>query len=168
MMWLNDHLAGRESLLMATSNETAAVLARLARERLIGYGLVDRAGAVPLADGNQASRGDLIRARLNTRIDADGQTLANRDVIRIEGMAGTGPQHLAVVRRQIGPGQWSEPFFVPVAYLRESAELAYAGNVHVAQGRTVDRGHLVVDAGANRGLVYTGPPGAGRRTRSAW
>ena len=156
MMWLNDHLTGRESLLMATSNETAAVLSRLARERLIGFGLVDPGGAITLADGNQASRGDLIRARLNTRIDADGQTLANRDTIRIEGVAGTGPRHLAVVRRQTGPGQWSEPFFVPVAYLRESAELAYAGNVHVAQGRTVDRGHLVVDGGANRSQVYTG------------
>jgi hypothetical protein len=156
MMWLNDHLSERESLLMATSNETAAVLARLARERLIGYGVVDPAGAIRLADGNQASRGDLIRARLNTRIDADGQTLANRDVIRIEGVAGTGPGHLAVVRRQVSLGEWSEPFFVPVAYLRESAELAYAGNVHVAQGRTVDRGHLVVDGGANRSQVYTG------------
>jgi conjugative relaxase-like TrwC/TraI family protein len=156
MMWLNDHLSGRESLLMATSSETAATLARLARERLIGYGLVDPAGAVPLADGNQASRGDLVRARLNTRIDADGQTLANRDVIRIEGTAGAGPGHLAVARRQVSPGQWSEAFFVPVAYLRESAELAYAGNVHVAQGRTVDRGHLVVDSGANRSQVYTG------------
>ena len=39
---------------------------------------------------------------------------------------------------------------------RSRAELAYAGNVHVAQGRTVDRGHLVVDSGAVRSLVYTG------------
>ena len=155
MMWLNDHLSGRESLLMATSNETAARLAALARERLAGYGLVGPA-EIMLADGNRAGRGDLVRARLNTRIDADGQTLANRDTIRIEGLAGTGPGHLAVVRRQVSPGEWSEPFFVPVAYLRESAELAYAGNVHVAQGRTVDRGHLVVDSGANRSQVYTG------------
>jgi tRNA(Met) C34 N-acetyltransferase TmcA len=57
MMWLNDHLSGRESLLMATSNETAAVLSRLARERLIGLGLVDPADGIRLADGNQASRG---------------------------------------------------------------------------------------------------------------
>jgi ATP-dependent exoDNAse (exonuclease V) alpha subunit len=56
MMWLNDHLSGRESLLMATSNEKAAVLSRLARERLIGLGLVDPADGIRLADGNQASR----------------------------------------------------------------------------------------------------------------
>jgi len=130
-------------------------LAGLVRERLAGFGLVGPA-EITLADGNRAGRGDLVRARLNTKIDADGQTLANRDTIRIEGLAGTGPGHLAVVSRQTGPGGWSKRFFVPAAYLQESAELAYAGNVHVAQGRTVDTGHLVVDAGASRSLVYTG------------
>ena len=95
-LWVNDHLAGRESLLMATSNETAARLAALVRERLAEFGLVGPA-EITLADGNRAGRGDLVRARLNTRIDADGQTLANRDTIRIEGLAGTGPGHLAVV-----------------------------------------------------------------------
>jgi conjugative relaxase-like TrwC/TraI family protein len=154
-VWLNGHLSGRESLLMATSNETAARLAALARERLAELGIVGPA-EITLADGNRAGRGDLVRARLNTRIDADGQTLANRDTIRIEGLAGTGEKRMAVVRRQTGPGEWSRPFFVPAAYLQESAELAYAGNVHVAQGRTVDTGHLVVDGGATRSLVYTG------------
>ena len=154
-LWVNDYLSGRDSLLMATSNETAARLAALVRERLAGFGLVGPA-EITLSDGNRAGRGDLVRARLNTRIDADGQTLANRDVIRIEGLAGPGPQHLAVMRRQVRPGEWTEPFFVPVAYLQESAELAYAGNVHVAQGQTADTGHLVVDAGASRSLVYTG------------
>src|SRR5207245_5333069 len=82
MMWLNDHLSGRESLLMATSNETAAALARLARERLVGLGLVDPAGALPLADGNEAGRGDLIRARPKTRTDAARPTLATRPPLR--------------------------------------------------------------------------------------
>ena len=154
-LWLNGHLSGQEALLMATSNETAARLAALARERLAELGLVGEA-EITLADGNRAGRGDLVRARLNTRIDADGQTLANRDTTRIEGLAGGGEKRMAVVSRQTGPGEWSRPFFVPAAYLQESAELAYAGNVHVAQGRTVDRGHLVVDAGASRSLVYTG------------
>ena len=95
-----------------------------------------------------AGRGDLVRARLNTRIDADGQTLANRDVVRVESITDSGFGRLAAVRRQTGPDQWSRPFFVPVAYLQSDGELAYAGNVHVAQGRTVDRGHLVVDGGA--------------------
>jgi conjugative relaxase-like TrwC/TraI family protein len=155
MLYLNGHLTGKESLLLATSNETAARLAALVRERLAERGLVGPA-ELTLADGNRAGQGDLIRARLNTRIDADGQTLANRDTIRIEGLAGTGPEQLAVVTRQTAPGSWSKPFFVQVRYLQHSAELAYAGNVHVAQGRTVDRAHLVVEGGANRSLLYTG------------
>jgi len=155
-LYLNGFLDGQEALLMATSNETAARLSALVRERLIELGLVAAEAEVTLADGNQAGRGDLIRARLNTRIDADGQTLANRDVVRLDGTHDSAFGRLAAVRRQTGPDQWSRPFFVPVAYLQESAELAYAGNVHVAQGRTVDRAHLVVDAGANRSLVYVG------------
>ena len=154
-LYLNGYLRGQDALLMATSNETAARLAALVRERLTELGRVGEA-EITLSDGNQAGRGDLVRARLNTRIDADGQTLANRDVVRVESVTDSGFGRLAAVVRQTGPDQWSRPFFVPVAYLQESAELAYAGNVHVAQGRTVDRGHLVVDSGAIRSHVYTG------------
>ena len=154
-LYLNGFLDGREALLMATSNETAARLSALVRERLVELGRVGEA-EITLSDGNRAGRGDLIRARLNTCIDADGQTLANRDVVRAESINDSGFGRLAAVRRQTGPDQWSRPFFVPVAYLESDAELAYAGNVHVAQGRTVDRGHLVVDSGAIRSLVYTG------------
>ena len=69
---------------------------------------------------------------------------------------------LAARVRQTGPDQWSRPFFVPVAYLEADAELAYAGNVHVAQGRTVDRGHLVVDSGADpQPGLHRGDPGPG-------
>ena len=155
-LYINGLLGGEEALLMATSNETATRLAGLVRERLVEMGKVAAAAEVALQDGNQAGRGDLIRARLNTRIDADGQTLANRDVVRLESVTGSGFGKLAAVRRQTGPDQWSNAFFVPLAYLEENAELAYAGNVHVAQGRTVDRGHLVVDSGAVRSQVYVG------------
>ena len=77
-------------------------------------------------------------------------------MVRVESINNSGFGRLAAVRRQTGPDQWSRPFHVPVAYLESDGELAYAGNVHVAQGATVDRGHLVVDAGATRSLVYTG------------
>ena len=55
-LWLNGHLSGQEALLMATSNETAARLAALARERLAELGLVGEA-EITLADGNRAGRG---------------------------------------------------------------------------------------------------------------
>ena len=68
-----------------------------------------REAEITLADGNQAGRGDLIRARLNTRIDADGQTLANRDVVRVESINDSAYGQLAAVVRQTGPDQWSRP-----------------------------------------------------------
>jgi hypothetical protein len=154
-LYLNGFLDGQEALLMATSNETAARLSALVRERLAELGRVGEP-EITLSDGNRAGRGDLIRARLNTRIDADGQTLANRDVVRVESINNSGFGRLATVRRQTGPDQWSRPFHVPVAYLENDAELGYAGNVHVAQGRTVNRGHLVVDGSPNRSSVYVG------------
>ena len=155
-LYLNGYLKGQEALLMATSNETAARLSGLVRERLIQWHHVSPDAELTLADGNQAGRGDLIRARLNTRIDADGQTLANRNVVRVESINDSAYGKLAAVVRQTGPGQWSRPFFVPAAYFESDGELAYAGNVHVAQGRTVERAHLVVDSGANRSLIYVG------------
>jgi conjugative relaxase-like TrwC/TraI family protein len=154
--WITDHHAGRDTLLLTASNEEAARLSRLARERLIARRQVADRTDIVLADGNPASVGDLLRARLNTRIEADGHTLANRDTIRLDELQDSGLGRLAVVSRKTGPGQWSRPFLVPAAYLESSAELDYAGNVHVAQGRTIDTGHLVASEGISRGQLYTG------------
>ena len=44
----------------------------------------------------------------------------------------------------------------PRAYLQSSAELGYAGNVHVAQGRTVDTAHLLVTDTLSRQSLYVG------------
>jgi conjugative relaxase-like TrwC/TraI family protein len=156
MLWVSDYLRNHDTLLLAASNEEAAELARLARERLIELKRISGADEITLADGNHAGTGDLVRARLNTRIEADGQTLANRDTIRIDGWHQGAFERLARVSRRIRPGEWSRPFFVPAAYLEQNAELDYAGNIHVAQGRTVGKAHLVVSEGMNRSQFYVG------------
>ena len=138
-MWLADHLRGKDVLLLAGSNAEAAELSRRVQARLAGPGTVGPPVAA-LADGNQAGIGDLVRARLNTEIDAGGRALTNRDTLRVTGLRGPD----AEVRRQRLDGSWTGPFRVPRSYLARSAELAYAGNVHVAQGRTVDTAHLLV------------------------
>ena len=184
--WVVDFAEGKATLLLAASNEEAATLARLARERLAERGLLARADEITLSDGNAAGTGDLVRARLNTKIDAGGQTLSNRDTIKIKGVRGSGKRRSAVAVRQLGPGRWSASFEVPVAYLEQNGELDYAGNVYVAQGRTVDTGHLVMTAAMardqfyvgmsrareqNRLYVVTGPPEPGamsRREREAF
>jgi copper chaperone CopZ len=60
-------------------------------------------------------------------------------------------------RRQQRPdGTWTGTFLVPRSYLARNAELAYAGNVHVAQGRTVDTTHLLVTGTLSRQALYVG------------
>ena len=175
-LWLTDYLRGKDSLLMAGSNEEAAELARMAREQLVRRGRIDGPARVTLSDGNQAGTGDLVRARLNTKIDAGGQMLANRDIIRISGWHGTGRGLAAVAERRLQDGGWSAPFTVPAVYLTDHAELGYAGNVFTAQGRTVDAGYRLVTESMTRDLAYVmryPRPGAeracssrpGRRTR---
>ena len=153
--WITDYLNGQDTLLLAGSNAEAAELARMARERLISYGVLTGEAEITLSDGNDAGTGDLVRARLNCKIDAGGQTLTNRDTLRITGWAGAGETLAAVAERRTRDG-WSAPFEVPAAYLRENAELAYAGNVHVAQSKTVDTGHLVITETLSREGLYVG------------
>ena len=71
-MWLADYLRGKDVLLLAGSNTEAAELSRCVQARLAQMGAVGPPQA-PLADGNQAGVGDLVRARLNTEIDAGGR-----------------------------------------------------------------------------------------------
>jgi conjugative relaxase-like TrwC/TraI family protein len=154
--WITDFVRGKETLLLAGTNAEAAELARQARQLLIDYRVIGGAAEVTLSDGNDAGMGDLVRARLNVKIDAAGQELTNRDTLRITGWHGAGEQREAVVVRQTGRDSWSAPFTVPVAYLEENAELAYAGNVHVAEGRTVDTAHLLVSPTLTREAMYVG------------
>ena len=160
-MWLADHLRGKEVLLLAGSNAEAAELSRRVQAKLAQMGRVGPPQA-QLADGNHAGVGDLVRARLNTEIDAGGRQLTNRDTLTVTAFRGPDAQ----VRRQRLDGTWTEPFRVPRAYLAASAELAYAGNVHVAQGRTVGTAHLLVTDSLSRQAMYVGMT-RGRQSNSA-
>jgi TrwC relaxase/AAA domain-containing protein len=152
MAFLADFLQGKDSVLVAGSNAEAADLARRVQDGLIGAGRVQQP-QLELADGNRAGIGDLVRARENANtIDAAGQPLANRDMLRIEGRAHGQIQ----VRRQVEDG-WSEPFLLPESYLAGHGELGYARNTHVAEGLTADDGgHLLVTGSLNRRSLYVG------------
>jgi conjugative relaxase-like TrwC/TraI family protein len=150
-MWLADHLRGKTVLLLAGSNSEAADLSRRVQAKLIQLGTVHRPQAA-LADGNQAGTGDLIRARLNTRINAGGRELTNRDTLKITDWHGP----YAQVRRREPGGTWTSPFLILRTYLAGSAELDYAGNTHVGQGRTVDTAHLLVTGTLSRRSLYVG------------
>ena len=150
-LWLADYLRGKSVLLLAGSNSEAAELSRRVQAMLIQLGTVGPPRAA-LADGNQAGTGDLIRARLNTTINAGGRELTNRDTLQITGWREPG----ALVQRRELDGTWTSPFLVPRTYLAHSAELDYAGNTHVGQGRTVDTAHLLVTGSLSRRSLYVG------------
>ena len=160
--WLADHLAGRDSLLLATTAERAAELAGRARADLVALGQVAPEG-IRLRDGNTAGVGDLVQARRNEPAitEPGGRWAANRDVWRIVAI-GYDPdikESFATVRRYLGRGpdgerEWSDPFEVSQKYLQQDVELAYASTVHAAQGRTVDTCHALAEEGLARHLLY--------------
>jgi conjugative relaxase-like TrwC/TraI family protein len=162
--WLADYLSGKASVLLTTTNAQATELARRARDELASLGMVAAEDLVELADGNVAGVGDLIVARQNVRQEAGepGRRLANRDLLRIDAWDEVGEERIAVVRRVVGRDPltrevlWSDPFQLYEDYIERHADLAYAGNVHVAQGRTVDTAHLLVDDTAGRESLYVG------------
>ena len=112
-MWLADHLRGKNVLLLAGSNSEAADLSRRIQAKLIQLGRVGQPRAA-LADGNQAGTGDLIRARLNTTINAGGRELTNRDTLKITGWHGPHAQ----VRRRDLDGTWTSRSSCPGATWR--------------------------------------------------
>ena len=160
-MWLAEHLRGKDVLLLAGSNAEAADLSRRVQGRLTQMGSVGPPQAA-LSDGNHAGVGDLVRARLNTEIDAGGRQLTNHDTLTVTAFRGPDAQ----VRRQRLDGTWTRPFRVPRVYLARNAELAYAGDVHVAQGRTVDTAHLLVTESLSRQALYVGMT-RGRQSNTA-
>jgi len=147
--FLADLLRGRDVLLEAGSSAEASDLARRVQAQLIAAGRVE-SGEVELSDGNYAGAGDLIRARLNTQINAGGRRLTNRDTLRVTRIDGD----QVTAQRRIGPDAWSPTFTVPAEYVTENAELDYAGNAHVAEGRTVAVSHSVVTQTTSRRSLY--------------
>jgi len=161
--WLADYLHGTDTMLMARTQDQARELSRRARDDLIRYGIVAPGPAVRLAAGEQASAGDLVMARRNTRtvvpVGPD-QELANRDVLRIitttAGVGGTRVEVRRLTGHDPATGQplWSARFQVPRRYLAEHASLAYATTAHAALGRTVGTGHVLVDGLGDRQGLY--------------
>ena len=159
--WLADYLDGKDSLLMARTEDQARELCRRARDDLIRYGLVAAGPGIRLAGTEQASAGDLVVARRNTRAvraGAEGRELANRDVLQIVAIGEVGDR--AEVRRFLGrdpatgQARWSEAFWLPRRYLARHCTLAYATTQHGAQGRTVDTAHVLVDGLGDRQGLY--------------
>lgn len=151
--FLVDHLEGKRSLLLAPTNEAAAELAGRVRADLVRLGRVEEAG-LRLHDGNRAGIGDLVMARQNLREDEaeiGGYRITNRDVIQVAGYFEDGTMAGRVLDER---GRVVRMVHLNREYVQENVELAYAGTVHAAQGRTVETCYAVVDESVTRQMLY--------------
>lgn len=146
--WFADHMAGRDALLIARTNGQAAELSSRARADLVRAGRVEADG-VRLHDDTLAGRGDLVQLRLNASKlkTASGKRWAvNRDVVEV---VGRGDDGTLTVRYKDG-----DTLALPADYVAEHVELAYAGTVHAAQGRTVEVCRSLIDESGSRESLY--------------
>ena len=148
---------GTDTLLMAAEHALRRELSRRIRDDLIALGIVEAGPAVRIADGAQASPGDLITCTRNDHtLEAGepGRTLANGDLLRIEAVTAGG----LVVRRALdadphtGARRWTDRTFLYQDF--SDAELGYAVTDHVAMGRTVHTGLAVITGTEDRQHAY--------------
>ena len=155
--YLATYLTGRNVLLMAADWARCRELSARIRDDLIHLGLVDAGRTIRIADGAEASAGDLIICRANDHhLEAGepGRALANGDILRIEAITRRG----IMVRRLLDPdpatGQrrFTDRAFRYDGY--QTADLAYAVTGHSAQGATVHTGIALVTGTEDRQWLY--------------
>jgi conjugative relaxase-like TrwC/TraI family protein len=146
--WVLDRSAGLDAIMLAATRELVAELNRRARDQRLN-GNVPRA-VVRLADGNQASVGDVIITRANDRrlrlTATDWVKNGDRWTITRIGRRGDltvrhNRSHLTVR--------------LPIDYVQASTGLGYATTIHAAQGVTADTMHGLVTGQESRQQLYT-------------
>src|SRR6476661_6985941 len=127
--YVASYLTGRNVLLMAADWARCRGLSARIRDNLIHLGLVDATRAVRIAEGAEASAGDLIICRRNDHgLEAGepGRALANGDILRIEAITSNGLMVRRLLEADPATGQrrFTERAFRYAGY--QSSDLAYA------------------------------------------
>ena len=155
--YVASYLAGRDVLLMAADWARCRELSARIRDDLIHLGLVDATRAVRIAEGAEASAGDLIICRRNDHgLEAGepGRALANGDILRIEAITGSGLMVRRLLEADPATGQrrFTDRAFCYAGY--QTSDLAYAITGHSAQGATVHTGIALVTGNEDRQWLY--------------
>jgi hypothetical protein len=158
--WLADTRAGLDAIMLASTRNQVAELNQAARA-------IRREGATPdreaiLADGNRASRGDVIITRRNNRALTSGATawVRNGDRWRITRLHRDGALDVQNLRSRAR-------LTLPAEYVSASVELGYATTIHGAQGVTADTCHGLLTGTESRRQAYT-MLARGRIANHAW
>lgn len=152
--WQADRGAGLDSIMLAPTRDLVSELNQRARaHRLEGIDPTDVASSGPvrrLADGNEASIGELITTRENDRRLRTSATdwVKNGDrwtVLEIHDGGDLTVQHT----------QHGRTVRLPSDYVAKATELGYACTVHTAQGVTADTMHGLATGTESRQQLYT-------------
>jgi conjugative relaxase-like TrwC/TraI family protein len=152
-----DRLAGKETIVVAGSNDAAAEISAGIRRHLVDAGQVsDDQGVILGRDKCTAGVGDVVQAR---RIDRR-LGLTNRENYTVREIQSDGS--LVVESTRTGA-----QLTMPREYVDTRAALAYASTVHAAEGATVDAAHVLLTPGMSTNAAYVGLT-RGRESNTAW
>jgi DNA primase catalytic core len=146
--WQTDRSHQLDTIMLAPTRDLVSQLNQRARDhRLTGQ---PHGPAVRLADGNQASVGELIITRTNDRTLRVSATdwVKNGDRWTVTAVHDGGDLTVQHSHNQLAVR-------LPAEYLQASAELGYATTVHTAQGVSVDTMHGLASGQESRQQLYT-------------
>jgi DNA primase catalytic core len=148
--WAADRAAELDTVMLAPTRELVSQLNARARADRLSTA-AERGREVDLADGNQASGGDVIVTRRNSRrlVLSRSNWVRNGDRWRVEHVLDNG----SLIARHLELGRTVE---LPAKYVSEHVQLGYATTVHGAQGITADSVHLVATGEETRQTFYVG------------
>jgi hypothetical protein len=146
--WVSDRVAGLDAIMLAPTRDLVADLNRRARARRLGSAKVGR--EVRLADGNDASVGDVIITRTNDRRlrMSAADWVKNGDRWTVTHVSREGALTVRHNRSH-------RTVKLPADYVRESTGLGYATTIHGAQGVSADTMHGLLTGQESRQQLYT-------------
>lgn len=149
--WKTDVEAGKQSLLVASTNDYADALNAAAQTAMAERGVLDMREAVKLTGSQFAHVGDTILTRHNDYdlVTSAGDVVRNGQRWRVEAIHANGS---ITARRSDDTGA---AIVLSPDYLGEHTQLGYASTGHSAQGATVDVARVVAGVGhIDRAGVY--------------
>jgi hypothetical protein len=146
--WVSDRAAGLDAIMLAPTRDQVAELNRRARNHRLNGDMPN--AVVRLADGNQASVGDVIITRCNDRRLRLSATdwVKNGDRWTITGIGRKGDLKVRHNRSRL-------TVRLPAGYVQRSTGLGYASTIHSAQGVSADTMHGVLSGRESRQQLYT-------------
>jgi ATP-dependent exoDNAse (exonuclease V) alpha subunit len=146
--WQADRDRGLDTIMLAPTRDLVAQLNQRARTHRLKNTRPGR--EVQLADGNQASAGDVIITPQNDRRLCISATdwVKNGDRWTVLNVSATGALKVRHARS-------GHIVTLPPGYVTTTTQVGYATTVHTAQGLTVDTMHRLATGSEGRQLLYT-------------